>query len=163
MERIVLDGYFDLPRQLHTGLRMFQEMTGVFGPETLRTGQFLFLSISCNDCQSAVDCNYHDTCDTSSSTCDCDPYHLGPNCEIAPPCSLLIAELIGATHFDYTGELGPFQLVKVDQSLASFGEKVLSKDLLSFYGKPAYIHRTNTSSANFNESNANDMWVFFLL
>ena len=96
-------------------------------------------------------------------TCDCDPYHLGPNCEIAPPCSLLIAELIGATDFDYTGELGPFQLVEVDQSLPSFGEKVLSKDLLSFYGKPAYIHRTNTSSANFNESNANDMWVFFLL
>ena len=26
-----------------------------------------FLSVSCNDCQSAVDCNYHDTCDTSSS------------------------------------------------------------------------------------------------
>lgn len=63
--------------------------------------------------------------------------------------------------FRLYSELGPFQLVEVDQSLPSFGEKVLSKDLLSFYGKPAYIHRTNTSSANFNESNANDMWVFF--
>lgn len=120
-----------------------------------------FLSISCDDCQASVDCNYHGTC-ASNSTCVCDQQFLGPNCEISPPCASLEVEWLGASSYDYQ-LIGPFQLLQNDQGLASAGEKVASENILLVYNRPVYIWLYNVTTnpatiRNVNEASPTDVW-----
>jgi hypothetical protein len=75
--------------------------------------------ISCIDCDSEVDCNYHGVCNTDSKECTCNFPWAGRNCQVCAACTELSQTL--TTYYD---------------SFTPFSFKVLSG--ISPYERPAY-------------------------
>ena len=106
------------------------------------------LSISCNDCQSAVDCNYFGEC--VDKKCQCSENRVDPTCSVDPPCSDLQLIIIGETTEDYQ-DIGDFGAVGTDGSVTTDLD-----NLLLVYGRPVYKLKAEVPS------DVNTIYIYYL-
>mmetsp|Transcript_13517 Transcript_13517/g.28739 ORF Transcript_13517/g.28739 Transcript_13517/m.28739 type:complete len:649 (+) Transcript_13517:149-2095(+) len=97
--------------------------TGIVNPPPTE-----FFSISCDECSSEADCNYHGSCSVNTKQCECDDGWIGTSCVLDEPCEVIVDE-----YYEYQ-----FSLLRDDND----GHLVMVYDRPVYFAEDAFSDGT---------------------